>query len=239
MPLSYQERFRINQFECDRWDRMKPAAALRRIQEIATNQLEVLGFYTPYNGRPDSVFLLSKISMQINRMPAFGEHVMLETRAYGMRRAVFQRMTSFHAMNGEKLCETDARWMLVDTRTNRIMREPQEYSRSFNDEQGAETHPMVMPKPGEPTRLTDMTARYSLCDRNGHINNADYADLMCDHLPLEKLEQSAPRRMLFFYRAEIRLGETFHLSTAPIGQNGHYFMAGIGDKKHFEGTVEF
>lgn len=242
MPRVYQQNFRIQQFECDPWDRMSPGAMLRRIQEIGTEQCESLGFDMAYYKRTHTAFLLSKVSLQIYRPPAIGQQVLLETRAYGMRRAVYHRVTSFHAENGEKLCETDSRWLLVDTDTARILRHPQpDFEPCFNDEP-TEEHDMTLPKAeGAPATTESFTAGYSLCDRNGHINNTRYADLMCDALPLKAMQATPPQKLLLCYHHEIPLGDAFTLQAFPTC-GGSCFAASRNAKKKpadFEGFIGF
>ncbi|MDL2218946.1 hypothetical protein LJC04_01210 [Ruminococcaceae bacterium OttesenSCG-928-O06] len=241
MPLSYEQQFTAFYFECDLWDRMAPGAVLRRVQEISTAQCDALGINEALYRRTGTVFLLAKLSLQVQRMPRLLEDVRIETRAYGMKRAVYQRMTSLHnAQTGEKLCETDARWILVDTETRRIRRKPlDEFLPLFNEEPGAEGHNMDIVRPKTLYPIKEMRATYTLCDRNGHVNNTKYADIVCDHLPIEQLRAAVPKRMLLWYHSEIPLSSSFSLAGAPSGENGYYFVAAQQDRKNFECQIEF
>ncbi len=244
MPLCYDQHFTVFQFECDPWDRMSPGAVLRRAQEVSNAQCDELGLDLEAHAKNHTVFLLSRMSFQvISRMPAIAEQVRIQTRAYGTRRAVYHRATSIHAASGQKLCEVDSRWALVDTQTRRILRKPPpEFEGVFGEAPPYEEHDMTMRRPERLVQLADMRASYSLCDRNGHVNNARYADIMCDHLPIELLEKGTPRRMLLFYRAEIPFNHTFALHGGVVpgeGENGYYFLAEDDGTKNFEGYVVF
>ena len=242
MPLCYEDSFRVYQFECDPWDAMTPGAVLRRVQEIATMQCESLGVNEELYKRTHTVFLLSRLSLDYYKAPAIEQQVRIETRAYGMHRAAFHRVTSLYsATGGEKLCEADTRWVLVDTAARRILRRPpEEFDHIFRDEAIAEAHDLTLPKPETPPEgLAKLEARYSLCDRNGHVNNTRYADLMCDYLPPERLKAGPPRRMLLHYHAEIPMGESFELLGAPMGERGWYFLAKQPESNNFEGYAEF
>lgn len=240
MPLKYNQSFEVLQFECDPWDRMTPGAVLRRVQEIGTAQTESLGFNEEFYKNTHTVFLLSKISLKINRAPRLGEKVEIETRAYGMRRAVYHRVTSLHSQSGEKLCEADSRWLLVDTSTRRILRTPTEEIAKYFNEEPAEEHVCDIPKAPEGlAELENLRASYTLCDRNGHVNNTRYADFVCDALPITRLEEGLPQQMVFHFRSEIPLNENFALWGAQIDENSYYYLAQQEKSKNFEAYVRF
>lgn len=240
MPLCYEQDFNVCHFECDPWDRMTPGAVLRRVQEIGTEQCVSLGVDEALYRRTGTVFLLVKLSLQMyGRMPAIEETIHMQTRAQGMRRAVYHRVTSLHTQSGEKLCEADSRWVLVDTAARRILRKPLAEFEPFFCETPTEEHPMDLPRPEALYHIDDLCATYSLCDRNGHVNNTRYADMMCDHLPLERLQKALPRQMLLHYHTEIALRQAFTLHGAPVGPDGYYFAASQGDGRDFEGYALF
>lgn len=240
MPLCYDDEFLVYQFECDPWDRMTPGAALRRIQEVSNSQCDSIGLTFEAHDRTHTVFLLSKMSfLVVSRMPHLYEHIHIQTRAYGLRRATYHRVTSLYTDSGEKLCEADTRWMLIDTVSRRILRTiPEEFAHILADTPGAEEHEMRIPHPTSLVNLGEMRAGYSLCDRNGHLNNTRYADLMCDHLPIEDFDKGPPRRVMLCFRAEIPFNHTFTFSSTAA-EGGYYFLASEGDKKNFEGFVSF
>lgn len=240
MPLCHSQEFSVFHFECDPWDRMTPGAVLRRVQEISTGQCTFLGLDEELYKRTGTVFLLAKVSLQVLcRMPEIDEKITIETRAYGMRRAVYHRLTSLHSQNGTKLCEADARWVLVDTAARRILRRPLPEFAPFFTEQPKEEHQMEMPKPAQVQQLESFCAKYSLCDRNGHVNNTRYADILCDNLPIEKLEKAPPQKMIFSYHSEIALSQAFELCGANLEENQYYFAANSQKGKHFEGFAQF
>lgn len=241
MPLVFEDQLSVFQFECDPFDRMTPGAALRRIQEAGTQHCETLGITDETYKRDKILFLLSHLSFVAHRMPAPFERVNIQTRAYGMKRALYQRVTSLYAPDGALLCENDARWVLVDTENWRILRKPRGVPADlFLDDTGEDGHDLAMPKPAAAwDAQSGQCARYMLCDRNGHINNTGYADLLCDMLPLDRLKAGPVRRMLLTYKHEIALGEEFRLCRAPAEGGGYCFAAFAGEKKRFEGYAMF
>jgi acyl-ACP thioesterase len=129
--------------------------------------------------------------------------------------------------------------VLVSRENGHILRKPLEEFLPYFNEEPLEEHPMDMPKPVMPEEMGERTAAYSLCDRNGHLNNTRYADIVCDALPPECLAKGPVRQMLLYYRSEIPFGETFTLTREAVGEDGYYVAAVKNGTKKFEGSVLF
>ena len=241
MPLIFEDHFTVLNSESDPWLRMTPGSILRRVQDISIAQCEAKGLNDEMYQKTGTTFLLAKLSLLVFRAPCAGEAIRLETRAYGMRRALYHRVTSLHGPGGEKLCEADSRWVLVNTNTRRIMRQPpEEFAHIYTDAPGAEEHDLNFPKAGHLEPLANLTAAYTQCDSNGHLNNTKYADLVCNQLPLELLREGLPRRMLLGYHNEIPLGGCFLLSGSTTEPDSFLFSAeGENGVRHFECFVQF
>ena len=236
---SYEQNFQPSYFECDPEDRMTPGSVLRRVQEVSTDQCEEIGMTTDYYWRINAVFLLSRASLIMHKMPAVKQRVRIVTQPYGIRRAVYFRATTLYDEQGEVLCETDTRWVLVDITTRRILRTPlPDFAEYFADDPTRHEHPMQMPKPEHIEKISEQQAVLSLCDRNGHVNNTRYADIMCDLLPYGRIKDTPPRQMLLFYRNEIPMGSHFEMLSGPA-EGGTYFLAQTNEGKKFEGLVLF
>ena len=96
-----------------------------------------------------------------------------------------ERLTILTDTEGNRLALVDCRWMLVDTDTERIQRAPGWETEGFQNEELPEELPQLVHKSKDLQPAGEWVARYSLCDLNGHINNAAYLDIACDAIPLE------------------------------------------------------
>ena len=54
--------------------------------------------------------------------------------------------------------------------------------------------------------MAEETAFYTRCDQNRHMNNTYYADIVCDHVPLERIAAHAPARLAVVYHSEVPMG---------------------------------
>ena len=150
--------------------------------------------------------------------------------------SVYADRLTLVAQDGTVLSAVDSRWILVDTRTKRILRRP------------PEDMPMPFVQPpvceldvslvkGEAQPVAEETAFYTRCDQNRHMNNTYYADIVCDHVPLERIAAHAPARLAVVYHSEVPMGASFTLLRAQTGENGWYFVGTDGEKKHFEANL--
>ena len=90
----------------------------------------------------------------------------------------------------------------------------------------------------ELTSAGECRASYSLCDLNGHINNALYLDIACDAIPLEVWRT---RELKFFsikYHREVPMGEKMAVFYAPVEQ-GWYVVGRREEHAAFECYLEF
>ena len=78
---------------------------------------------------------------------------------------------------------------------------------------------------------------YSRCDRNGHMNNTVYADLICDALPLEVWRTHTVTDAILYYHKEVPMGESTRLYRAAVGENSWYMAGWQGDTCNFEAEI--
>ena len=81
-------------------------------------------------------------------------------------------------------------------------------------------------------------AVYSRCDRNGHMNNTVYADLICDALPLEVMRKGPVTFASINYHREIPMGAQVAVAYAPSA-DGWYVVGRRDEHIAFECYLEF
>ena len=76
---------------------------------------------------------------------------------------------------------------------------------------------------------------YSELDVNGHVNNARYADWLCDALGIETMQEYRVKTMRLSYAAEIRPGQEMQLRLTRDGLA--YHLTGTHEGKRPGGAV--
>lgn len=232
----YSVEFTVTESECDADRRMMPGAFLRRVQQIATDQCTALGLTDEVYMRTHTAFLLAKQSAEFYVPVRPGQRVILTTCPSPEHRAVYNRFTELRDQDGTLLCASDTRWVLVDTQTRRILRNAPE---GFPDifKQPLEKTLDLSVKKAQTQSCGSQTALYTRCDRNGHLNNTIYADIVCDAVPAEKILKQGTERLVIIYHQEVPLGESFTLERAQTGKDRWYFCGKNDKTRHFEAEL--
>lgn len=237
---SYQKTIRVQQFQCDLRDRMKPSALMAQCQEISTDHCTALGLTRRSYRETNTAFLLAKASLELYRDIQVEETLTLTTTSSGPHRAVYSRYTTLHNGRGELAAAMDTRWVLVDLESRRILRTPpQELHFPFVEQPQLPQHSFSIPKLQTPQLQSREQVTYSRTDCNGHLNNTVYADLICDLLPLEELCSRRLKRLQIHYHNEARLGQWVDLALEAHpgeGEQTAYCCCGVREdgKKCFE-----
>jgi len=236
--IRWTEEFVVQGADADFKDRMRPSALLRYAEQTVTHQMQQYGMDDAFFKSIHAVCLLGKQALEFVRVPQRGESL---TYTCIPERSTRQPASSFcvvHDAAGQVVARVDSRWILVDTRNRQIIRHPSEATESAWNETVPDQLPQIMPRA---TELTDgglCRARYSLCDKNGHINNACYLDIACDTLPLEELRLRPVRCAALRYHREMPLGSEMQLRYGPIEQ-GWYVRGEREGHAAFEAFCKF
>ena len=139
----------------------------------------------------------------------------------------------------EKECALiDSRWIVVDTDRECILRQPSWHTPGYWNEDLDGELPQLVHKAKELTCAGSRTASYSLCDLNGHVNNACYLDIACDALPLEVVKAGPLKFASIKYHREIPLGSQVEVFYAPSA-DGWYVVGRREEHAAFECYLEF
>lgn len=241
-PGRYDSRHYISECECDFALRVTMGGLLRLTQTVSTRHCTLLGITPEKYEETHTAFLLAKLCARMYRGIPAGEEVEVSTRPSSPVRATYHRYTTVCLSDGTLAAAVDARWVLVDTQTRRILRKaPPEFSSIFGDLPGPEQEfPVQIVKPEEElTLLGEEKALYSRCDQNGHMNNTRYADLVCDRLPTGLFSDTPMRELRISYHRELPMGDSMELWSRQTAPEGYYFLGRSGGKECFEAMVSF
>ena len=236
---SFSKDFSVLQIDCDLQNRMTLGALLRVTQQIATDHCDFIGLPGNYLAERGVAFLLAKVGVTVNRDIHLNESLMVVTRPCVPRHAFYNRYTDFLDSTGEVVARVDARWVLVDIHTRRILRNPPEgitfpFAKWFDREQD-----LSIPRPETLEAAGNACAVYSRVDINHHLNNTYYGDILCDALPTDAwLSEQGFRKAVLYYRQELPFGSSMELMRGEI-PNGWYVEGILEGKRCFEGSILF
>lgn len=201
-------------------DRLRLSAVLRYQQEAGERHLTSGGMGWNALMQHGIAFVASRWRAQIHRLPSMGEAVTLTTWHRERKGPRFFRCYEWRDAQGEMLIEGVMQFALVSVAEHRLLR-----GTEF-DVFGVADQPHRTVSCGDPSRWTlppltvtdTYTVRRSDIDRNSHLNNTRYADLLTDVLPTD-----AVTTIELQFAGECRLGDVITLAT---GVDGAQYVSG-------------
>lgn len=246
MPEVFSKQILVMEYECDLEKRIRLSYIMRHAQQMGSDHLATKGLGYRELYKDGMVFVVNKMRIQINRMPTFGETLQLTTIPRQPKGVQFIRDTLFDTQAGERLVEVSISWALIQPETRKILRPStfDIYGFEFHPNEGeAITHYKISrPQGVGVTHLRQI--KYSDLDYNQHVNNASYADIICDALPLGALIHREIKSFGILYHKEARLGqvleiETTHQESEDASDMPYYLKGTILGQICFESEVQF
>lgn len=224
IPKQYDWDIRIASYDVGQDRLLRLSNQLKLQQEVGERHLSGVGLDFQALYERGMVFVLTKTNSVIHRAPQLGEDVRLRTWHRSNKGVQFFRCYQFLDAEGTPLIESVTAFALVDAKEHRLLRP------SVFEQLGIGQQPDRFngcPDPGK-LRLPDALVpqgqrqiRWSDTDVNGHLNNTNYADILCDFLP----GGMRGRRITGFsitYIKEVREGETLEIAAAE--EDGTAYM---------------
>lgn len=185
--------FEIRGAETDFRDRLHLASLFVMMQEAAYQNAEEIGIGASNLDSKGVCWLLSKISVRMNRLPEWHENFSVATWSRGARRLLFLRDFIFGSIHGgvnNPVGYATSEWFLAEQDSHRPVRPEQIISQkdldiykdapSVFDNSCPRLKNLDLPDAAEP--LLIKYADYSDIDRNGHVNNTRYVAWAIDAL---------------------------------------------------------
>ncbi len=241
MVETYKKEILVTEPETDITKRMTLSNIMLHSQQMGSEHIASMGIDYNRMYRDGMVFLVNKMLITIDRRPVFGEELLLTTIPRKPKGAQFIRDTIFETRAGEKLIEVSISWMLVSPDTHKILRP------SVFDVYGFEMFPnegeyitgyrIRRPEAETVTHLRQV--KYSDLDYNFHVNNAVYAAIVCDTLPLEPLTEREIASFGIVYQREAKAGEVIELDVAALPDAAYYVGGRVAEERCFEAEIKF
>lgn len=215
--MKYTQKYRIYENDVDFRKMATLGSLLRYCQQIGTEDAEHYGITPELYASTHTSYVLAKLALHITRTPRVEETITVQTEPEALHRAVNRRFTTFcDAQGREEVC-VDSRWVLIDTDKRMILRKhPEGFpTTGWVDKLDRELPiKLTKVKREDCEELGTHRAVYSRCDRNGHMNNTVYADLICDALPLEVWRTHTVTDVILYYHKEVPMAKA-PACTAP------------------------
>lgn len=206
----------------DRSDRLTLDAVFHLFQDAAISHADNLGVGREDMARSRHVWILSRMSVRIDRRPRYGETITVRSWPRGAEKLFALRDYDIRDASDTPLVLARSGWLIVDMEKRRPLR-PQSVMDTMPRNDGLDALPAgaagLEERPGL-QKTGERKAVYTDLDYNGHVNNVRYIQWMEDVLDPALLEQAGRMRLDINYLNEILPGEIIELWSAPFSDAG-------------------
>jgi len=222
-PVSlWQETFPVRFGSIDRSDRLTLDAVFQFFQEAAISHAENLGVGREDMARSRQAWILSRISVQVDRRPEYYETITVRTWPRDAEKLFAIRDYDIRDAKDVPVVRARSGWIIVDMEKRRPLR-PQSIMDTMPKNEGLDalpSGPVSLTTRNDLRKTGERAALYTDVDYNGHVNNVRYIQWIEDAVDSGVLEKADKMRLDINYLNEILPGETTEIWSAPIQDDG-------------------
>jgi len=206
----------------DASDSMTLDAVFNFFQEAAISHAENLGVGREAMARSGQVWILSRISVQVDRRPKYGETVTVRTWPRGGEKLFALRDFDIRDAQDNAAVRARSCWLIIDMEKRRPLR-PQSIMDNLPQNAGLDSLDAALALEERLSLQKDSEHRalYTDVDYNGHVNNVSYIRWIEDAVDPALLERAGRMRLDINYMNEVRPGEITGVWSAAIEEAAH------------------
>ena len=220
MESVWRESFEIKSYNVDFQQNLKPSALMQFFQEVASSHAEKLG--GGYNSLIERglFWALSRLNVEITRMPHWGETILIETWPCGNEGLFFRRDFIIYDHDQHVIIRSVSGWLLVAVQNLRPQRPSQlGIALPLNKDKKAVAY--------FPERITTQTTQvafrktvaYNEIDQNLHVNNTRYLDWATDCFEMSQYQEHKLSGFSLEFLSETHWGDEIELRIGSLGAN--------------------
>ena len=219
----WREKIPIRFGSVDRSDRLTLWSIFNFFQEAAISHAADLGVGRDVMVQSGQAWILSRLSLFVERRPAYGETVQVSTWPRRWDRLFALRDYDIRDGEDKALVRGRGAWLVLDIEKRRPLR-AQSVMETLPPNDGIDAFPQTTGLAGT-AALTQKdvlqknscrTALYSDIDFYGHANNARYIQWVQDATDADILTNAAQVRLDINYLSEVLPGESIEIWSSPL-----------------------
>lgn len=207
--LCYIKIYPIKYHEMDFNKGLKPSALMNFLQDMATENAEILGFGPSFVFPRNYAWFLIKYRMEFDQYPQDLGELVIKTEARGISKIIASRDFEIWTTDNKKLGRVASNWMMVDLETKRPL--PLSKILPFVKPFEKRETDLSFEKPPELSRVDfekTFKVRFDDIDVNQHVNNANYIVWALETLPWEFRASNNLKTLDIVYKKEISFGHS-------------------------------
>lgn len=214
----YIHEYFLTASECNAKQQMHFTMLAQRVIEVATEHADIIGVGYEEMLKDNLAWVLSRLSIEMIRMPKAKEKYRLITWIENYNRHFSERNMEVQAENGEVLGYVRTIWVAIDMNT----RAPGDLSKLESLAVTVSDRPCPISKQGRMRPLVNKTRegqyqfRYSDIDFNVHVNSVKYIELILNQWSLEYHKSHTISRLEIAYLQEAHFGDNVNVNISEI-----------------------
>jgi len=208
-PPVWSEELRVRSYEMDAKGRASALAVCNWLQEAAGNHATALAWGVDQLQAQGLTWVLSRLHLRLNRIPAWREPVTVTTWPAGAQRLHAVREFRISDEDGGEIGVATSGWLLVNLASRRPVRLPETIAaiRAHTPARVLDDPFEKLPELERAEHERSFAVRYSNLDMNRHANNVSVIAWALDAVPEEVLLESTLAEFEVDFRAEARYGD--------------------------------
>ncbi len=233
MDMIFRQPIHIDSERCDMYEHLRADALFLLMQNAAGEHAERLGAGRAQLVKSNTAWVLTRVSVRMQRWPKWGTEMTLTTAPGAGRAGLYRRYFEFADGDGI-LGHASTLWTVIDLEKRTIVAP----DKAPLVPQAADFTPLlpspakVRPLDGERVSMP-YHCQYTDADLNRHINNAAYIRFLENSLPADMFESHSLRELDVCYHHEIQPGRDIDLKLTRQ-EDRFYFTVEDGERIAFE-----
>ena len=232
--MKYSTKITLYNSYFDKNDRLSFKAILSIFQDVASIHAEDIGVGYKSMLNKNLYWVLSRIKIDILKMPEINQTVVVETWPHEKGRVDFDRDLKICSEDGEVLVIGTSKWCVIDTVQRRLQRADNvnyigEVFTEVNYEQPFGK--IILPDSDFIFKFK-YNVLFSDLDHNQHMNNTNYANLVASAVENEKINHFEIN-----FLNECKLNDQINVVICK-NVNQEYVIGSVGDLKAFTAIVK-
>lgn len=214
------KEYKIKSYECDQYNFLRIRSLFNIFQDGADINADELGFGYKFCVANNLTWVGTSFEVQINKLPSFGDEVVLETWP-----SVANLMTAYREFilkdkSGLILVKASSSWALIDV----TRRRPVSLQKTFGSfigsgERAIETDFKKMQFDFENPKTIQQIIREDDLDINLHVNNAVYPSWVLDAVSQDFVEKHFIQELKIQYKQSAQKGDDVYVKTSVFDNN--------------------
>jgi acyl-ACP thioesterase len=211
----WEEDVFVRSYDVDLHGKVFLDVLLSFMQDAASNHVDSLGVGYAHLLEMGRFWVLSRISMIIERYPAWGDGLRIRTWHAGEDRLFGLREFRIHDSKGETVASAASAWLMLDTGSRRPSRPSELYNRLSIPLGHSRSTERLEKLPGVASmdREARHRVQYSDLDVNDHANNARYLEWVLNSYGREHILDHEVSRCEMNFLAECGYGDEIGIRT--------------------------